>query len=225
MAGCPSTYYNTTTPQQDILLSSPHKETRGEAAVLLKYIQRKQQDQSLHKTPSIEASVDTRGYTGIGHCPQHPNGTSTVKESKLARPHVAELCEIVIQKTSPSWPLNVSMRWKPRVKLPGLGLCTLSLRRAGLTWIRALEATAPSPWSPLNSSPNQRRKLGLNAPDSPNTTGTYSHKFYVVSASQEKNGQMKIMARSFGGNGKETMVKFYALWLFSCQIFSTICSW
>jgi hypothetical protein len=49
----------TTTPQQDILLSS-HKEARGEAAVLLKYIQRKQQDQSLHKTPSVEASVDTR---------------------------------------------------------------------------------------------------------------------------------------------------------------------
>ena len=83
------------------------------------------------------------------------------------------------------------MRWKPRVKLPGLGLCTLSLRRAGLTWIRALEATAPSPWSPLNSSPNQRRKLGLNAPDSPNTTGTFQHIFYVVSASQAINGQMK----------------------------------
>ena len=60
-----------------------------------------------------------------------------------------------------------------------------------MTWIRALEATAPSPWSPLNSSPNQRRKLGLNAPDIPNTTGTFQHIFYVVSASQAINGQMK----------------------------------
>ena len=44
--------------------------------------------------------------------------------------------------------------------------------------------------APLNS-PNQRRKLGLNAPDSPNTTGTFQHIFYVVSASQAINGQMK----------------------------------
>jgi hypothetical protein len=53
----------------------------------------------------------------------------------------------------------------------------------------------------------------------------YISTYFLRSERQPSNKRSnEKMARSFGGNGKETMVKFHALWLFSCQIFSTICS-